>query len=1135
MIRLRSFFGGICVALACTATQFSYARDLTFEQRVEAQRAIDRVYYNHQIGATRPFSEVVPEPVLRQKVRTYLQESLALEQIWNTPVTQASLRREIERIARDTRDPGRLEEVYDALGHDPVLVQECFARPALVGRLVRSFLASDSQVQAGARAEAESLWRRLKEGAQHVSDPDPRRTVVEVRRSASDTNSPPTTAASPGPTGPNPAVIEIAPEEFEAQRTSLPGEIGEIGPVVENTAAFLVRVLLYERGDSIRVATYAIPKRPWDGAWNEMAPRFDPRQVVAVAAGTRPLPSSSTAPCLADNTWDHGILDDPPSPRSGHVSVWTGSVMIVWGGETVATGNTGHRYDPVTDTWQSISALNAPPAGSTYTAVWTGEEMIVWRGVGGRYNPITDTWTSMATLTPNPRQDHTAVWTGTRMIVWGGRSPGSLDDGGRYDPVTDSWQTTSLANAPSARFGHTAVWTGHRMIVWGGDGPSVRYPTAGGVYDPQADSWTTTSTVNVPTGRTGHRGVWTGTQMIVWGGRNPTYLDTGASYDPVQDSWASTTASDAPAARDQFTAEWTGTRMLVWGGQGVSSTLNTGGSYDPAADAWTAITTQNAPSARKGHTSVWTGARMIVWGGGLNLGGRYDPATDTWTPTSIPGPVGRSHHTIVWTGNTMIVWGGEYDSLRYLGDGSAYDPLLDEWQPLPAANAPEPRAWHAAVWDGESMLVWGGLRDGGSCEPMAGGRYDPITETWRPISNAGAPSTCIQTAVWTRREMVIWSGNQGGRYDPLADRWMPVATAGAPSNRLGFIAVWTGQVMVIWGGVSGSTYPPVGGRYDPVTDTWSPTNASVFIAGRRDPGVAWTGTEMIVWGGYDGAPLASGGRYNPISDTWTGTALQNAPSARTRPTVTWTGEQAVVLGGNAVSSCCPASGGLYDPSTNAWLPTSTTNAPPGRDYHTAAWSGSYVIVWGGLVEGKPSNDGGRYAVGHAVDNDGDGFAECAGDCNDDDASVHPAAVDVCDGRDNDCDGTADDGFGDADGDGHGDACDCASDDATAFSVPFEVLGVSWAAVATLQWNSGGSSGSATRFDVLRGRVSEWPVGSGASEVCLESGLSDAMSSESETPALGEAYYYLVRGHNACGPGSYGRSSSGMERVSSTCP
>ncbi len=52
----------------------------------------------------------------------------------------------------------------------------------------------------------------------------------------------------------------------------------------------------------------------------------------------------------------------------------------------------------------------------------------------------------------------------------------------------------------------------------------------------------------------------------------------------------------------------------------------------------------------------------------------------------------------------------------------------------------------------------------------------------------------------------------------------------------------------------------------------------------------------------------------------------------------------------------------------------------------------------------------------------------SGDCNDSDASVHPGATEVCDGKDNNCDGQTDEGvkntyYMDADGDGYGNTND----------------------------------------------------------------------------------------------------------------
>ena len=51
-----------------------------------------------------------------------------------------------------------------------------------------------------------------------------------------------------------------------------------------------------------------------------------------------------------------------------------------------------------------------------------------------------------------------------------------------------------------------------------------------------------------------------------------------------------------------------------------------------------------------------------------------------------------------------------------------------------------------------------------------------------------------------------------------------------------------------------------------------------------------------------------------------------------------------------------------------------------------------------------------------IDNDGDGYAECSGDCSDFVASINPGAVDGCDGVDTNCNGVIDD-MNDADGDG----------------------------------------------------------------------------------------------------------------------
>lgn len=335
-----------------------------------------------------------------------------------------------------------------------------------------------------------------------------------------------------------------------------------------------------------------------------------------------------------------------PTTRSAHTAVWTGTNMIVWGGSDGGTYyNTGGVYDPATSTWKpgGTSTTGAPSVRQYHTALWTGTEMIVWGGddgfnyfnTGGRYNPDTDGWAVGGTNTLNApfvRSRHTAVWTGVEMIVWGGiDSVSYYNTGGKYNPVADTWTGTSTTNVPTARDSHTAVWTGTEMIIWGGFHPFAL--NTGGRYNPSTDTWTGTSITNAPTERGSHTAVWTGSELIVWGGFDGTsYFNTGGRYNPASDTWTpgGTSITNVPKARNSHTAVWTGRELIVWGGGDSSGIFKTGGRYDPDTNTWLSAGTStiNAPTARSLHTALWTGAQMIVWGGvdvanRLNSGGTY--------------------------------------------------------------------------------------------------------------------------------------------------------------------------------------------------------------------------------------------------------------------------------------------------------------------------------------------------------------------------------------------------------------------------------------------------------------------------------------------------------------------------------
>jgi N-acetylneuraminic acid mutarotase len=337
-------------------------------------------------------------------------------------------------MARDTKQPEVLRELFEALRNDPFVIAECLARPTLVER---DFAIAESHTSSREESRAKvQPKRRYVPNANYalpaISDATTGCTL--------DTWTNTSTANAPAKRRDHTAV-------WTGSEMIVWGGFAFLGVRLNTGGRYNPST------DTWAATTNAPPGRTqhtaiWTGSEMVVWGGFDGSSYLNTGARYNPTTDS----------WTVTSTINAASARNEHTAVWTGSEMIVWGGfsfdGTFHWWNTGSRYNPGADSWTAVSTTNAPEGRYAHTAVWTGSEMVVWGGVGMN---------------------------------------GGFNTGGKYNPGTDSWIATSITNVPTARQEHTAVWTGSEMIIWGGAGEGGNFIT-GGRYCAQSSSATPTPT-----------------------------------------------------------------------------------------------------------------------------------------------------------------------------------------------------------------------------------------------------------------------------------------------------------------------------------------------------------------------------------------------------------------------------------------------------------------------------------------------------------------------------------------------------------------------------------------------------------------------------------------------------------------
>ncbi len=892
---------------------------------IEALRDADR----HADGApVEHFAQRYPAGVFEDQADRHLRRMQVLDLHHDVQISDLELQRELDRMARTTRRPEQLRRFFAALDGDPRRIAEALARPQLIDRRLRNLYRQQTRSEDPGAASFEA-WL----AAQSVDGVTLSNAVGDLRL---------------------PDIIGSGTDEPDSWSRELP----EAPDAKQGQSAIWT-------GSELLVWGGRVPGGPASGLWTNAGFSYDP----------------------VTDQWSQLRLDDTtPEPRAFHSAVWTGSAMIVWGGET----------------WDETGS---PPY---YTVLDNG----------GVYDPVEDRWTATPTDgAPSPRMEHVAVWTGNEMVVWGGLVPDAgglmpppivpdyqpLDTGARYDPAFGGW-TAMGGTPPTARGRAAAVWTGDILHLIGGfDGSQWLDPQSDGStfssYNPSTDDWD----IGLPQPPSGGpmappfeapQAVWTGESLWVAqpaSGRLLAQYRFGVWSEP----------SPPPGSTDlrYESLVWTGRRLILWGGQegmpGMETVRNRGLIYDAQTSLWSRIVPNppTSPSGRFGHFGFWTGSEMLIWGGGQNPdpnagssrifdlvsdGGRYSPSWSanidggSWRSMPLPPLAAAERSSMVWTGAELLIWGG-FD-IEAVERGARYDPALDVWSSLSRLGVAAARFDHSTVWSGSEMIVWGGFDSTGN--PLdSGGRYDPVTDTWQATGGTPPSPRGRHTAVWTGGEMIVWGGHDnaepsvagsfasGGRYEPVGDTWQ--ATGGTPPSPRGdHSAVWTGQEMLVFGGLSGCPACQVSNQaavYDPLSDLWSAPFSPPSGGERWAHSAVWAGDRMVVWGGtatYEdsNACLADGLMIDP--DASSSALLPAEGTPRCRHSAVWNGVEMIVWGGsdrvnvNLEAALPPeiptASGARFDLASGTWTTTPEGSfSPAAVQQHRAVWTGEEMFLWGG--------------------------------------------------------------------------------------------------------------------------------------------------------------------------------------------
>ncbi|HYJ10823.1 MAG TPA: kelch repeat-containing protein [Polyangiaceae bacterium] len=312
-----------------------------------------------------------------------------------------------------------------------------------------------------------------------------------------------------------------------------------------------------------------------------------------------------------------------------------GSKVFVWGGNNSSGTelNTGAVYDPDANTWSAVGSGGTPPSARVLaTAVWTGSVMVVWGGgdadsdndynTGSRYDPATDTWAVMSTVgAPTGRRAAYGFWTGSRVLFYSGFDQNGTPLSGAYlyDPANNTWWNGDTDGRPNGRNDPTTSWNGTLLTVYGGRIGSNYYSDTY-LYELATDDWD--DGANGPSNRAAAFGGWDGSYHLVWSGYSAnSQRSDGKLYDPATNVWTSMLSQGQPTPRSAphrytgWSARIKPRVTLMLGGYDANGFRVDGGIYSSITNAWSTVSAWPSATSHLWGVGVWTGTEFVLWGG----------------------------------------------------------------------------------------------------------------------------------------------------------------------------------------------------------------------------------------------------------------------------------------------------------------------------------------------------------------------------------------------------------------------------------------------------------------------------------------------------------------------------------------